>query len=50
MEEKEGINIDFYFILWEKYKEIYQSSFGVGLPHTVVYRNQYPIAWFFTNK
>ncbi|EAR86612.2 hypothetical protein TTHERM_00037130 (macronuclear) [Tetrahymena thermophila SB210] len=50
MEEKEGINIDFYFILWEKYKDLYHSNIGVGLPHTVVYRNQYPIAWFFTNK
>ncbi|KAL4512328.1 hypothetical protein ABPG72_005330 [Tetrahymena utriculariae] len=50
MEEKEGINIDFYFILWEKYKDLYHSNIGVGLPHTIVYRNQYPIAWFFTNK
>jgi len=50
MDDREGLDIDFYFILWEKYKEIYHSEFGVGIPHTIVFHNQYPIAWFFTNS
>ena len=50
--EKDGLVSNLYYLLWKKESCLSADAyyFDLRIPHTIIFKNNVPYSWYFSNK